>query len=172
MEIADLKVKAQIWDTAGQERYKAFSSAYYSGAHAAMIAYDITDRSSFDNVKMWVRDLGNHVDLKKTTIMLVGNKTDLDQLRQVQVQEGRDLAKKNSFFFIETSALLDKNGEVNKAFSTIIKRICCLIEDLYESGNYGSAEETKVLKPVQLSGYFNVKNDDAESKTRRKYCCF
>ena len=122
MEIEDLKVKAQIWDTAGQERYKAFSSAYYSGAHAALITYDITDRSSFDHVKKWVKDLSGYVDLAKTTVMLVGNKTDLDLLRQVQVQEGRDYARKNNFFFIETSALLDKDGEVGRAFATIVKR--------------------------------------------------
>lgn len=122
IEVDKAKVKAQIWDTAGQERYKAFSSTYYSGAHGAVIVYDITNRNSFDNIENWLQSISHHMDVDKMTIMLVGNKSDLDQLRQIQITEGEDLARKNNFFFMETSALTDSEAVVSKAFTTVIER--------------------------------------------------
>lgn len=121
MEVDSITVKAQIWDTAGQERYKAFSATYFIGAHAALITYDITERRSFENIQKWIQEIGQYMDLKTTPIMLVGNKKDLDELRQVSLQEGKDFAKKHDFFFIETSALLDLTGEVARAFNTVIE---------------------------------------------------
>lgn len=115
------KIKVQIWDTAGQERYKAFSSAYYNGAEGAIITYDVTNRESYDNVKNWIIELKNHLSLEDTVVMLIGNKTDLDELRQVQTDEGADFAKKNNFFFMETSALMNNSGEVAKAFMIVIE---------------------------------------------------
>jgi Ras-related protein Rab-11A len=121
-EVCGKKVKAQIWDTAGQERYKAFSSSYYHGAHAAVITYDVTDKKSFLNVMSWVKEIDSHTELERMAIILVGNKTDLCQLRQVQTIEGEQLARKLGFFFLETSALLDMKGEVAKAFEIVIER--------------------------------------------------
>ena len=121
VEISKNKIKVQIWDTAGQERYKAFSSAYYNGANGAIITYDVTNRESFDNVKNWIQELKNHLSLDDTVVMLIGNKTDLDELRQVQTNEGGDFAKRNNFFFMETSALMNNSGEVPKAFMIVIE---------------------------------------------------
>jgi len=121
VEIGKSKIKVQIWDTAGQERYKAFSSAYYNGANGAIITYDVTNRESFDNVKNWIQELKNHLSLDDTVVMLIGNKTDLDELRQVQTNEGGDFAKRNNFFFMETSALMNNSAEVPKAFMTVIE---------------------------------------------------
>ena len=50
-------VKGQIWDTAGQERYRAITSAYYRGAHGALIVYDVTQRDTFDSIDKWISDL-------------------------------------------------------------------------------------------------------------------
>ncbi|CAA6664382.1 unnamed protein product [Spirodela intermedia] len=75
-------VKAQIWDTAGQERYRAVTSAYYRGALGAMLVYDITKRQSFDHIPRWLEELRSHAD-KNLVIMLIGNKSDLEDQRSV-----------------------------------------------------------------------------------------
>ena len=116
-------IKAQIWDTAGQERFKAFSSAYYNGSHGAFIVYDITNKESFDNVKNWVTELKMHLEFSNLIVMLVGNKSDMEEKRQVTEEQGRSLAEDFGFFFMETSALRNSNKEVEKAFMVIIEEI-------------------------------------------------
>ena len=53
-------IKLQIWDTAGQERYKSITSAYYKGSKGAFVVYDISRKSTFDNVDKWIDELKNH----------------------------------------------------------------------------------------------------------------
>ncbi|RZC63287.1 hypothetical protein C5167_025029 [Papaver somniferum] len=120
MEIDGKEVKAQIWDTAGQERFRAVTSAYYRGAVGALIVYDITRRTTFDSVGRWLDELNIHSD---TTIarMLVGNKSDLGNIRDVSVEEGKSLAEAEGLFFMETSALDSTN--VRTAFEMVIKEI-------------------------------------------------
>ncbi|XP_065867041.1 ras-related protein RABA5d-like [Euphorbia lathyris] len=120
MEIDGKEVKAQIWDTAGQERFRAVTSAYYRGAVGALIVYDITRRTTFDSVGRWLEELKTHSD---TTVarMLVGNKLDLDNIRDVSVEEGKSLAEAEGLFFMETSALDSTN--VKKAFELVIRDI-------------------------------------------------
>ncbi|KAJ6403711.1 hypothetical protein OIU84_012004 [Salix udensis] len=120
VEIDGKEIKAQIWDTAGQERFRAVTSAYYRGAVGALIVYDITRRSSFDSVKRWLDELGTHCDTAIAR-MLVGNKSDLDNIREVSRDEGKSLAEEESLFFMETSALDSTNVEA--AFEVVIREI-------------------------------------------------
>ena len=85
------QIKAQIWDTAGQERYKAITSAYYKGAKGAFVVYDITRKNTFETVNKWVSDISAAAD-KKITLILIGNKNDLEDQRQIM---GHFLMKKN-----------------------------------------------------------------------------
>eukprot|EP00743_Colponemidia_sp_Colp-15_P000757 GILK01000836.1.p1 GENE.GILK01000836.1~~GILK01000836.1.p1 ORF type:complete len:213 (-),score=33.12 GILK01000836.1:127-765(-) len=113
-------IKAQIWDTAGQERYRAITSAYYRGAVGALLVYDISKRSSFDNVERWLKELRDHAD-SKIVIMLVGNKSDLRHLRAVTQEEASAFAEKHGLAFIETSALDSNNVELS--FQRILTEI-------------------------------------------------
>jgi len=70
------RIKAQIWDTAGQERYRAITHAYYRGALGAILVFDVTRKSTFDNIARWVRELRDHAN-KDIVLILVGNKADL-----------------------------------------------------------------------------------------------
>lgn len=88
-------IKAQIWDTAGQERYRAITSAYYRGAVGALLVFDITKDQTFKNIDRWLQELKDHAD-QNIVIMLVGNKTDLDHLRDVKVEESKQYAEENS----------------------------------------------------------------------------
>ncbi|KAJ6309240.1 hypothetical protein OIU76_018769 [Salix suchowensis] len=97
-------VKAQIWDTAGQERYRAITSAYYRGALGALLVYDVTKPTTFENVSRWLKELRDHAD-SNIVIMLIGNKTDLKHLRAVATEDAQSYAEKEGLAFIETSAL-------------------------------------------------------------------
>lgn len=119
-QIEGKTVKAQIWDTAGQERYRAITSAYYRGAVGALVVYDITKRQTFDNVQRWLRELRDHAD-SNIVLMLAGNKSDLNHLRAVQMQDGQTLAEKEGLSYLETSALEAYN--IEKAFQTILTEI-------------------------------------------------
>ncbi|KAF3435902.1 hypothetical protein FNV43_RR22994 [Rhamnella rubrinervis] len=120
VEIDGKEVKAQIWDTAGQERFRAVTSAYYRGAVGALVVYDISRKSTFESVKRWLDELTTHCD---TTVarMLVGNKCDLENIRDVSVEEGKGFAEEEGLFFMETSALDSTN--VQAAFEIVIREI-------------------------------------------------
>ena len=80
------RVKAQIWDTAGQERYSAITSAYYRNAVGALLMYDTTCEQSFKNVALWLKKLKDFAD-PNIVILLVGNKTDLKDKREVRFED-------------------------------------------------------------------------------------
>eukprot|EP01089_Gocevia_fonbrunei_P013873 TRINITY_DN365_c0_g1_i1.p1 TRINITY_DN365_c0_g1~~TRINITY_DN365_c0_g1_i1.p1 ORF type:complete len:222 (-),score=50.51 TRINITY_DN365_c0_g1_i1:93-758(-) len=116
----DKTIKAQIWDTAGQERYRAITSAYYRGAVGALLVYDISKGSTFENIERWLNELRDHAD-STIVIMLVGNKSDLRHLRAVRTEQASAFAEKNGLAFIECSALDSTNVET--AFSKILTEI-------------------------------------------------
>ncbi|XAR58773.1 hypothetical protein NMG60_11014305 [Bertholletia excelsa] len=120
VEVDGKEVKAQVWDTAGQERFRAVTSAYYRGAVGALVVYDISRRTTFESIKRWLDELHTHCD---TTVarMLVGNKCDLENIRDVSTEEGKTLAEEEGLFFIETSALDSTN--VKTAFEIVIHEI-------------------------------------------------
>ncbi|KAI8523320.1 hypothetical protein RHMOL_Rhmol13G0064200 [Rhododendron molle] len=120
LEVEGKEVKAQVWDTAGQERFRAVTSAYYRGAFGALLVYDITRRTTFDSIKRWLDELNTHCDTTVARI-LVGNKCDLENIRDVSIDEGKSLAQEEGLFFIETSALDSTN--VNAAFEIVIRQI-------------------------------------------------
>ncbi|CAO3643882.1 unnamed protein product [Cunninghamella blakesleeana] len=121
IEIEKHTIKAQIWDTSGQERYRAITGAYYRGAVGALLVYDITRQTSFQNVTHWLKELREHAD-PNIVIMLVGNKLDLSETnRAVTTEEGGALAEQEGFLFMETSALDATN--VESAFATVFNTI-------------------------------------------------
>ena len=103
IEIDNKKIKLQIWDTAGQERFRTITTSYYKGAHAIVIVFDITDRDSFDHVKIWMQDIDKFAKQGVMRI-LVGNKCDLEHQRAVTKEEGNEMALKYGIKYIETSA--------------------------------------------------------------------
>ena len=108
MYLDDRTVRLQLWDTAGQERFRSLIPSYIRDSSVAVVVYDITNKSSFQNCDKWIEDVraerGNEV-----VVMLVGNKTDLNDKRQVTSEEGEAKAKKLNVLFIETSAKSNHN---------------------------------------------------------------
>ncbi|KAJ9547936.1 hypothetical protein OSB04_020479 [Centaurea solstitialis] len=120
VDIDGKEIKAQVWDTAGQECFRAVTSAYYRGAVGALVVYDISRRTTFESVKRWLDELNTHCDTTMAR-MLVGNKSDLENIRDVSIEEGKRLAEEEGLFFIETSALDSTN--VKTAFQIVIRAI-------------------------------------------------
>lgn len=120
LEVAGTKVKTQIWDTAGQERYRAITAAYYRGAVGALVVYDITKAESYDSVSRWLKEMENHAD-DNIVIALVGNKSDLEHLRQVPTDEAANFAREHGLLFAETSAFSADN--VDFAFQQLVANI-------------------------------------------------
>ena len=142
-------MKLQIWDTAGQERFKTITSSYYKGAHGIILVYDITDRQSFKDIENWLAEVdkfGNENVVK----LLVGNKSDLENSRQVKTEEGKELADSLGIKFLETSAKDSVN--VDKAFITLSNEIRSKVKPKPAqgqgrkepaAGKLGKAEATK-----------------------------
>lgn len=120
VQINNSRIKAQIWDTAGQERFRTITTAYYRGAQGILLVYDITKRTSFNNVANWMQQLKSHSS-DNVTIILVGNKCDLSDKREVSFEEGMEKAKTFGCAFFETSA---KNSiNVETAFTDLMKTV-------------------------------------------------
>lgn len=109
--------KLQIWDTAGQEVFRSITQSYYKHAVGCILMYDITCRESFNNMDRWFDDIKKRCDIS-TIIVLVGNKTDLENRREVSFDEGKELAEKYNVEFFETSVL--KSQQINDCFNHII----------------------------------------------------
>ncbi|KAH7430466.1 hypothetical protein KP509_09G101100 [Ceratopteris richardii] len=110
MKIDGKTIKAQIWDIAGQERYRAITTAYYRGVVGAFLVYDITRYLIFEN--------HTNADI---VIMLVGNKSDVRQLRAVPLEESEEFTQAEGLYFMETSAL--KSVNLEEAFKQVLTQI-------------------------------------------------
>ena len=104
----DRSVRLQLWDTAGQERFRSLIPSYIRDSAVAVVVYDTTSKGSFASTRKWVEDVraerGSDV-----IVVLVGNKTDLEDKRDVTQEEGEGLAKELDALFVETSAKAGKN---------------------------------------------------------------
>ena len=154
-------VKVQIWDTAGQERYRSITNAYYKGAKGALLVYDITNKKSFDNLDRWISDLKINGD-EKISIVLLGNKSDLESQRVISTEEGKNKAELFKFAFMETSALNGNN--IEKAFDELIKEVYKDNHELFEK----QAKVEMKDKGIDLEQGKSGENKDNE----KKWCCF
>ena len=106
-------------DTAGQERFKSINTSYYRNADCCLLVYDISERHSFDELKNYFIEKIKEKCKKDIQVILLGNKTDLEDKRKIQSDEGAKLALENNYIFLETSCL--KNTNVADAFETLIE---------------------------------------------------
>ncbi|GLT33747.1 hypothetical protein SLA2020_083110 [Shorea laevis] len=103
MYLEDRTVRLQLWDTAGQERFRSLIPSYIRDSSVAVIAYDVANRQSFLNTCKWIEEVRTERGTD-VIIVLVGNKTDLVDKRQVSIEEGDNKAREFGVMFMETSA--------------------------------------------------------------------
>ena len=128
IELNNKLIKFQIWDTAGQENYRSITRAYYKNSVCALLVYDITNRDSFEHISSWIEDCLSQSP-KTVFMVLVGNKSDLEDKRRVTTEEGQQMAKNHNMIFYETSAKTGDN--VDKIFEESAKEINKKINEGY-----------------------------------------
>ena len=165
LEINQKIYRIQIWDTAGQENFRSITRAYYKNSVCAFIVYDITNRKSFSNIKSWLEDIQKQCP-KTVFLVLVGNKIDLQDERQVSYDEGASFAQENNMMFFETSAKTGENIEdvFVKSAEEINQKMENGYYDLTNSGcgiKKGYNTENIVLNAEKLE----------ENKTQTGMCC-
>jgi len=159
-------IKAQIWDTAGQEKYKSITFHHYKKSVGGLIVYDITKRSSYDNVKNWYNDLTT-LGEKGCIIALVGNKLDLiernERKREVSKSEAQAYADENHMLFFETSAYNGNN--INDIFEELLQTIYTerrKIPELKERDQILESQNIINLKNQKERNKNETSNDECE----------
>ena len=112
-------VNVQIMDTAGQERFKSINASYCRKADCCLLVYDISNLASFNDCKSYFNQLIKDKCKKDIQVVLLGNKTDLENKRKVPPEDGANFSLQNNYIFMETSCL--KNENVADAFETLIE---------------------------------------------------
>lgn len=167
LDIDGRRVKMQVWDTAGQERFRTITQSYYRSAHGAIIAYDITRHSTFDSVTHWIKEVELY-GASNVLLVLIGNKCDLEEERQVLFEEACDLAKNRGILAaLETSAKESQN--VEDAFMMMARELLARNGLQVQQGEVESSNTSRVIlrsnsRPVNGTGA-------AYTPPEKKTCC-
>ena len=160
----------QIWDTAGQEQFKSIVRGYYKDSAVALVVYDITNKDSFQNIQNWITDCQNLAP-SSILIILIGNKSDLEDERKILKERGENLANEYNMTFFETSAL---NGSgIKEAFQKCIETI----DNRIKEGFYNLDSDKNGIKVIKndngnsLGGTIIDKKSLMEGGKRKKKCC-
>ncbi|CAD8048183.1 unnamed protein product [Paramecium sonneborni] len=156
LKINDKQIKLQIWDTAGQESFKSITRSYYRGSIGGILVFDVTNRQSFENVQKWYNEIQGYA-CDKIEMVIVGNKIDLEERREVSSEEAKKFAQKFKFDYFETSA---KTGEnVDNVFESMANKVLAKIQ----SGEIDPTQEIYGIKigsiGIQSKSSNNVPNN-------------
>ncbi|EJF66754.1 ras-domain-containing protein [Dichomitus squalens] len=110
VKLGEKRIKLQLWDTAGQERFRSVTRSYYRGAAGAILVYDITSRASFSKLSRWLED-ARALGSPHLVTVLVGNKSDREEEREVEWAEASRWAAEHDVHFLEASSLSGDNVE-------------------------------------------------------------
>ena len=120
------KVKVLLWDTAGQERYRGIATNYFHGSDSVLLVFDISIKRTFDLLPFWIEQLKEKRNLDDLNLFLVGNKKDLEKMRQVEDRDIQNFVKTNGIKkYFEVSAL--ENIGIDEMFEYIVKESVDLI---------------------------------------------
>ena len=154
--INDITVLVKLWDTAGQERFKALTPNYFRNAEGVVLAYDVTNSESFDNLKFWINSIKSNLGEKNIfiPIIIIGNKIDMEDMRDITKEDASKFAKENNYKYFETSA---KTGEgVDEAIRDLVNQV------LANSDKNEAAKGER--KSVKIE-------DNKENNQKKKGCC-
>lgn len=154
VEYDGVPIKLQLWDTAGQERFRTITRSYYRGAHGIIVVYDVTDAESFSNVTHWLDEIKRNCRPgAMVNLLLVGNKVDLVEQKEVDYNTAKKFADKAWVPFVETSAKDSTNVEI--AFMQMVGDIKSRVPQHSASSTHVAARlviETNRNSSVRTSG--------------------
>ncbi|KAM3138710.1 hypothetical protein pb186bvf_009274 [Paramecium bursaria] len=177
IKLQNQNIKLSIWDTAGQESFRSITRSYYRSAAAAIIVYDISRRDSFVNVTKWLEEAKQNGNTN-LTFLLVGNKSDLEQERQVSFEEAKQFAHSNDIGFMETSA--KSNHNVDQMFQQTAELILFkinkgLIDPRNEQFGVRIGSEYKAVQtqesPQGQQGQVQLNQPTPKKKEKEGGCC-
>ena len=162
LEIKNKIVKLQLWDTAGQEKYKSMVSSYYRGANVALVVFDLTNHSSFDSLPLWIENYYKNGPEQKN-IILIGNKKDMEEERQVTQEEAELFSETNNMIYFETSA---KEGDnIEYVFNYTAEKLVDF---------YAGQTEISPKKQVDMTNQLQSQNFQEiriEEQDHKRKCC-
>ena len=170
VQVEDKTIKIQLWDTGGQERFRAIVRSYYRNVVGGFLVFDVTDRTSFDELNKWLEDAKEGAHPREPTFVLVGNKIDDEKNpRVVSQQEAKQFAQRLGMDYIETSAKTGQNVDELLPFLASKVYWKLRVKDIVpEEGWLGVSEGGLcTLKP---SLYRQDSGSSASSNSRRKCC--
>jgi len=147
MELDDKVATCQIWDTAGQERFQGLGTAFYRGSDGVVFVFDVTQRKSFEELEQWKKAFLIQVGQEgndKFPMIILANKVDLENQREVSQKEMKDWCAKNNLHWFETSA--KEGANVDRAFEEIARLVISNMkpEDmLYDTVDLSQSTEKK-----------------------------
>ncbi|XP_045196318.1 ras-related protein R-Ras2-like [Mercenaria mercenaria] len=119
--IDDEVARLDILDTAGQEEFSAMREQYMRSGMGFLLVYSVTDRSSFDEIYKFHKQILRVKDRDEFPMILVGNKSDLEHQRQISREEGQELSRQLKITHIEASAKIRMN--VDQAFYDLVRKV-------------------------------------------------
>ena len=172
----------QFWDVSGTDLAKNLAGNFYKSCTCAFLVYAINDKKTFDNIENWLTNLKKYVD-EDTIIVLIGNKTDLEEERQVSTEEAEKFQEEKEIdYFIELNPFTEKE-KVDDLFNTTIENIYKTYlhslnskvlseedDEVYISLRNSSGSITKIKKKKKSK--FCAHGDTVKNVLKRSYCCF
>ncbi|GAB5587032.1 Ras-related protein Rab-4B [Umbelopsis nana] len=166
VHIADKSIKLQIWDTAGQERFRSVTRSYYRGAAGALLVYDISNRDTFVGLSSWLTDVRTLAS-PELVVLLVGNKSDRGEDREVSYLEASRFAQEHELMFMEASAMTGDG--VEDTFLKCARSILTKVEtgqiDPEKSGTGVQFGDSSLRRMTQ-------RTRTTVRKKERSSCCF
>ena len=161
INIGEKSIKLQLWDTAGTEKFRSITTGYYRGADAAFVVFDLSSKKSFNAVDEWIESYYKfkNPDSEKN-VVLIGNKVDLIDNREITQEEAENYVKTNNIFYFETSAKEGKN--IDECFYFIAEKLLKQYEN----------KDNELIKRKDV-----IKNESLKENTvviigDKKSCCF
>lgn len=150
-------VLLKIWDTAGQERFKTITPSLFNKCQGFILVYDITKIETFNRMQFWIEQIYEKVNKEEIAMILIGNKSDLDDEREVFEEMVESISKVYNIQFFETSAYTNQN--VNEAFMYITKKLIMMKDGIEGEVTISKKNSNKNIQIKQ-------------SKEQKKKCCF
>ncbi len=170
IKIDDKNIKLQIWDTCGQEAYRSLITSFYRNASLAILVYSIDNQNSFDNIEAWLNEIKSQSN-PETKIFLIGNKTDLEDQRQIPIETAMVFSTEHSFnFFIETSAKTGFNAQ--NVFIQAAKELYIThLEYKDRASRIGSMAPAPYQQDMNMNMNNIMLDDDDDKPRKKKKCC-
>lgn len=147
MDVEGCKIKFQLWDTCGQERFKSMTQTYVRNSELVLLVFDITDYASFESIDYWLKYIDDMPGVQPITKVIIGNKTDLENKREVPQVEAEEFAKAHGCDYYETC-------KFNSNIELVFQDLCIKLHELMQT---------------KIRGQEQIRIND--NNTNNKSCC-